>query len=31
VEFVTADRLMLDADGTMRKAMDQVAALPLAA
>jgi FMN-dependent NADH-azoreductase len=31
VDFVTADRLMVDADGTMRKAMDQVAALPLAA
>jgi FMN-dependent NADH-azoreductase len=31
VEFVTADRLMLDVDGTMRKALAQVEALPAAA
>jgi FMN-dependent NADH-azoreductase len=31
VEFVTADRLMLDADGTMAKALEQVDALPTAA
>ncbi len=31
VEFVTADRLMVDADGTMAKALEQVEALPAAA
>jgi FMN-dependent NADH-azoreductase len=31
VEFVTADRLMVDADGTMAKALEQVEALPVAA
>lgn len=31
VAFVTADRLMLDADGTMQKALAQVEALPAAA
>lgn len=31
VEFVTADRLMLDAEGTMNKAMQQVVDLPIAA
>jgi FMN-dependent NADH-azoreductase len=31
VEFVTADRLMLDVDGTMRKALAQVEAPPAAA
>lgn len=31
VEFVAADRLMLDAEGTMKKALDQVDALPAAA
>jgi len=31
VTFVTADRLMLDADGTMAKAMGQIEGLPVAA
>ena len=31
VEFVTADRLMVDAEGTMAKALGQVEALPVAA
>ena len=31
VEFVTADRLMIDAEGTMKAANDQVAALTVAA
>jgi hypothetical protein len=31
VDFVTADRLMVDADGTMAKALEQVDALPAAA